>query len=88
MCTERMSTAIVFKEELDFFMANQRELVLAHRGMVLVIRGREVVGVYPSALEAYVDAQKSYELGTFMIQPCEPGPGAYSVTLSSACISA
>ena len=78
----------MFKDELDFFVANQDELVKSYQGKILVIRGKDVVGVYSSALEAYLDAQKSYQLGTFMIQPCEPGPEAYSVTVSSACVVA
>lgn len=77
-----------FQVELDFFVANQDELVRAHGGKVLVIRGTQVVGVYSSPLEAYVEAQKSYQLGSFMIQRCEAGPGAFSATVSSACVTA
>jgi len=83
-----MANTGVFQQELDYFVAHQDELVRAHRGKVLVIRGAEVVGVYSSSLEAYLNALKSYELGTFMIQPCEPGPGAFTVTVSSACVVA
>ena len=71
----------MFKDELDFFIANQDQLVKQHEGKVLVIKGHEVLGVYDTALQAYIEAQKQYPLGTFMIQPCEPGPDAYSVTL-------
>ncbi len=81
-----MTKTAAFQNELNFFMAHQDELVRAHRGKVLVIRGTEVVGVYSSPLEAYVNAQKSYELGTFMIQPCEPGSEAYTAAVSSACV--
>lgn len=81
-----MTKSRVFQQELDYFMAHQDELVRAHRGKVLVIRGTQVVGAYSSPLEAYVEAQKSYRLGTFMIQACEPGPEAYSATVSSACV--
>ena len=69
--------------ELDFFITNQDSLVSQYRGRVIVIREQRVVGVYQTALEAYTEAQKTYELGTFMIQPCEPGPQAYTVTISS-----
>jgi len=73
----------MLKDELDFFVANQDDLVKQHRGRVLVIKGQRVVAVYESPLEAYIEAQKTHELGTFMIQACEPGPEAYTVTLSS-----
>ena len=81
-----MTKTGVFQQELDFFMAHQDELVRAHRGKVLVIRGTQVVGVYSTSLEAYVEAQKSYQLGSFMIQACVPGPEAFTATVSSACV--
>lgn len=72
----------MFETEMDFFVSHQDELVSAHRGMVLVIRGREVLGAHSSPLEAYLAANARYEPGSYMIQPCLPGPGAYTVTLS------
>lgn len=76
-------TIMAFDEELGFFIEHQDELVRQHRGKVLVLKGCKVVGVHKTALEAFLAAQKEYELGTFMIQPCEPGPDAYTVTISS-----
>ncbi|MFY9610661.1 MAG: hypothetical protein WAU45_18875 [Blastocatellia bacterium] len=73
----------MFKDELEYFVAHQEELVEKYQGKVLVIKGNELLGVYDDALEAYLEAQKRYELGTFMIQACEPGPQAYSVTIGS-----
>lgn len=73
----------MFDKELAFFIAHQDELVAAHRGKTLVIRGDKVEGVYSSPLQAYLFAQSQFEAGSFMIQPCEPGPGAYTVTINS-----
>ena len=73
----------MFDQELAFFIAHQDELVAKHGGKTLVIRGDEVVGAYPSALKAYLAAQERFPVGTFMIQPCLPGPDAYTVTISS-----
>ena len=64
---------VVFEKELAFFIANQSELVQKYEGKVLVISGDDVVGAYDSALHAYLEAQKQFEPGTFMLQPCEPG---------------
>lgn len=72
----------MFKTELDFFIANQDKLVKKYGRKVLVIKGHQVVGAYRSALEAYLEAQKKFRLGTFMIQPCRRGPSAYTVTIS------
>lgn len=76
-------TAMKFKDELEFFITNQADLVNKYRGKVLVLKGHTVIGVYATVLEAYLQAQKEHKLGTFMIQPCEPGPEAYTVTISS-----
>lgn len=73
----------MFDKELNYFKAHQDELVAQHKGKTLVIRGENIEGAYGSALEAYLEAQKRFPLGTFMIQPCEPGPQAYTVTISS-----
>jgi hypothetical protein len=73
----------VFEAELEYFIANQEELVSRYRGQSLVIRGSELVGVYSSPLDAYLAARRSYPAGTFMIQPCEPGPDAYTVTINA-----
>ena len=73
----------MFDKELAFFIAHQDELVEKHRGKILVIRDEQIEGVYASPLEAYLSAQKRFPAGTFMIQPCEPGPDAYTVTINS-----
>ena len=72
----------MFETELKFFITHQDELVQKYRGQALVIRGEAVVGVYPSPLKAYLAAQEQFEKGTFMIQRCEPGPEAYTVTIN------
>ena len=74
----------MLQDELDFFIGNQDELVRKHRGKVLVLRNREVVGVFDTPLEAYLDAESRYEPGTYAIQRCTPGPEAYTVTIASS----
>ena len=72
----------MFDTELSFFIANQDDLVKKHRGKVLVIRGERVEGVYENAMTAYLAAMEQFDPGTFALQPCEPGPGAYTVTIN------
>lgn len=72
-----------FSEELDFFIANQENLVKDFQGKFLVLKGQKVLGVYLDPLSAYIETQKEHPLGSFMIQPCVPGPEAYTVTISS-----
>ena len=73
----------MFTKELQFFIQHQDELVQKYEGKTLAIKDEEVLGVYDNPLSAYLETQKEYEVGTFMIQPCEPGPSAYTVTINS-----
>ena len=74
------------ESELDYFISRQEKLLQEYNGKVLVIKANDIVGVYNSELEAYLEAQKLYEPGTFMIQKCTPGPEAYTVTINHNCI--
>lgn len=78
----------MFERELAFFIENQDELVAKYGGQVLLLKDASVAGVFDSPLSAYVAGQEKYELGSFMIQPCEPGPAAYTVTIASSEVSA
>lgn len=73
----------MLKDELDYFVAHQEELAQQYFGKILVIKNKTLIGVYDNVLEAYLESQKENELGTFMIQPCERGVEAYTVTISS-----
>lgn len=75
----------MFEKELAFFIDHQDELVRQYGGKTLLLQNATVMGAYDSPLAAYLEAQRQHlEPGTFMIQPCEPGPGAYTVTVNSA----
>jgi hypothetical protein len=73
----------VFETELKYFIANQEDLVKRFKGTVLVIRAEEVVGAFPTAMDAYLEAAKQFPAGSYMLQPCEPGPSAYTVTVAA-----
>ncbi len=78
----------MFQEELAYFIAHQEELVAEHKGKVLTLRGSAVVDAHATMLEAYLAAMRQFEPGTFMLQRCESGPGAYTVTISTLDLSA
>ncbi len=71
------------QQELDFFKKNQKDLVQKYEGKFLVIKDRKVQGVYDSEMEAYTDAQKQFQLGTFLIQESSPGQESYTQTFHS-----
>ncbi len=68
----------MLEREFNYFLDNQNELVKKHRGKYVVIVADKVVGEFESDAAAYFETIKKYQLGTFLIQLCEPGDGAYT----------
>lgn len=79
-------TDAVLKKELEYFKTHQKELVKDHEGKFLVIKNQQIQGVYETEMEAYSDAQKKFELGTFLIQKCESGQESYTQTFHSRAV--
>jgi len=71
------------QKELDFFKSNQKTLVQKYEGKFLVIKDQAVQGTYDTEIEAYDEAKKRFELGTFLIQQCLPGQESYTQTFHS-----
>ena len=71
------------QKELEFFKAHQDELVKQYEGKFLIIKDQKVEGVYDTEIEAYTEAQKKFELGTFMIQQCIAGKECYTQSFHS-----
>jgi hypothetical protein len=68
------------ENELQYYIDNQNELVNKYRGKYLVIKDQKIIGVYHSEIEAYSETVKAHELGTFLIQECQPGDENYTQT--------
>jgi len=81
-----VSTVLPLQDEFEYYLANQEALVAKYNGKVLVIRERAVVGVYESESEALEVAAREYELGTFLIQRCEPGRESVTQTFHSRAV--
>ena len=71
------------EKELNYFKANQAELLEKYTGKFLVIKDQKIQGVYDSETDAYNDAKEKFELGTFLIQSCLPGDEGYTQTFHS-----
>lgn len=78
---DAMSDADPLKENLDWYIANQRDLASKHNGKILLIVDQKLVAVFDSLQDAYLTALKSYTPGTFTLQPCSPDPDSYTLTL-------
>ncbi len=65
-------------KEFQYYIDNQQDLVKKYDGKFLVIKGQQVIGVYNSEIEAIEETSKSHDLGTFLVQKCEPGRESYT----------
>lgn len=72
-----------FKKDLEWYIANQRELSEKYNGKILLIVNQNLIDAFDSMQEAYETAIKSYSLGTFTLQPCSPDSDSYTLTLYS-----
>lgn len=73
----------VLEKDFEYYLAHQDELVKQYKGKVVVIKDQQLIGVYNSEIEAIEQTSKKYELGTFLVQKCEPGSESYTQTYHS-----
>ncbi|MFO8011624.1 MAG: DUF5678 domain-containing protein [Dehalococcoidia bacterium] len=71
------------KKEFKYFLDNQDELVNEYRGKYIVIKNQQVIGAYDSEVEAVEETSKEHEMGTFLVQKCEPGSDVFTATYHS-----
>jgi len=71
------------EKEFQYYIDHQGELVGKYRGKVIVIKDEKVIGVYDSDKEAIEKTSEKHEIGTFLVQRCEPGPNSYTQTFHS-----
>jgi len=65
------------KKEFNYYLEHQAELVRQYKGKFIVIKNCQVIGTYDSELEAITETKKLHDLGTFLVQKCEPGTDNY-----------
>jgi hypothetical protein len=68
--------------EFEYFKKHQDELVQQYAGKFIVIKDQKVIGAYDTLAEAVFETEKAHELGTFLVQKCDPGVEAYTQVLS------
>jgi hypothetical protein len=71
------------QNDFKFYLDHQDEFVEKYNGKYIVIHNGVVVGDYDDDLTAVTEAQKSYEIGTFLVQKVSHGDTAYSQTFQS-----
>ena len=71
------------EKEFNYYRQHQEELVKKYNGKFIVIKNCEIIGTYDSELEALEKVTQQHELGTFLVQKCEPGSESYTQTYHS-----
>lgn len=71
------------EREFEYYLKHQNDLVKQYRGKFVVIKNEKVIGVFDDELEAITETSKNHELGTFLVQRCEPGDENYTQTFHS-----
>jgi hypothetical protein len=69
--------------EFRYYLEHQDELVKKYDGRFVVIKDKQVIGVFDSELEAIEKTSEKHDLGTFLVQKCESGSGGYTQTYHS-----
>lgn len=73
----------MLKQEFEYFLEHQKELAEKHNGKYVVIKNRQVIGVFDSELDAVEETSKKEKMGTFLVQKCEPGDASFTQTFHS-----
>jgi len=71
------------EREFKYYVEHQDELVEKYNGKFVVIKDCKVIAAFDSELEAIENTAEQYELGTFLVQKCEPGSESYTQTYHS-----
>lgn len=75
--------AMELEKEFEYYLAHQDELVKRYNGKFVVIKSKSVIGAFDTEREAIEKTREKEELGTFLVQECEPGSGGYTQTYHS-----
>lgn len=71
------------EKEFRYYLDHQDELVKQYNGKFIVIKECTVIGAFGSEIEAVQVTSKQHEVGTFLVQRCEPGNTSYTQTYHS-----
>ncbi len=55
-------------DEITYYKANKKEFTSLYEGKFLIIKGKEVIGVYNTRTQANDEALKLHAMGSFIIE--------------------
>lgn len=53
--------------EFKYYLDHKDEIVKEHEGKYVVIKNKEIIGIYDDELDAINETRKMHELGTFLV---------------------
>lgn len=77
----------MLEKDFKYYIDNQADFVKKYSNKYLIIKDQAVVEVFDTKNEAYFEAQKKYELGTFLLQYCAAGNMFYTQTFHTQNVS-
>lgn len=81
-------TSPSLKAEFDYYVANQAELAKRYLGKYIVIKNKKVIGAFDAEMDAVIETSKTEQIGSFLVQFCEPGADNYTQTFHSRVVFA
>ena len=83
MTTKKSDKRSPLEKEFQFYLDNQAGLAKKYLGKYIVIKEGKVIGAFESEIEALEKTATEHEVGTFLVQKCEPGKDSYTQTYHS-----
>jgi hypothetical protein len=74
---------MTLEDEFQFYLDHQSGFLERYEGKVIVLKNHQMIGAFNSEGEAVRETSKHHEIGTFLVQRCEPGEQAYTRTFHS-----
>ena len=71
------------KDEFEYYLEHQSELAEKYEGKYIVIKNKKVIGDYDDQISAIETTAKEHDLGTFLVQKCDPDPDSTIHTFHS-----
>lgn len=56
------------QQDIDYYKANRQQFLKQYDGKFLVIKGKQIIGVYTNRTQAYDNTVVLHEEGTFIIE--------------------
>lgn len=71
------------QQDFDFFIAHYDEFFQKYGHKFIVIRLKEIIGIYDTEVDAVNETSKKYPIGTFIVQECNGDESGYTNYISS-----